>query len=281
MTGQIPALNARAVAAWAGAAILVALQSDNPIYRGMVLAAALAFVSRRRRPGARMRGLLAPLAGAVAITVILNSLLSHNGDDVLWDLPGWLPGIGGTVTLEAVSFGLTIAAGLAAAVLAASALTLTVEVHDLIDALPSALAQVAAAVGGALNLVPGIGRGLTAVREAQRMRGWRPRGPRSWSQVLVPAMLTSVESSVQLAESMEARGFGSGPRTRYRPGAWRRIDVAVTAGAGLAAFLFLAGRHLGFAGDWYPFPTLSMPPADPVALVACLLLFVPAVRWPR
>lgn len=274
-------LNARAVAGWAGAAVLVAVAAANPLYRGLVLVAAAAFLARWRRPGVRLRPFLTSVAGAAAASLVLNTLLSHGGEDVVAALPGWMPGVGGPLTLEAAAFGSMIASGLAAAALAAASLSLAVEPHDLVDALPAALARTAAAVGGALNLVPGLGRSFADVREAQRMRGWRPRGPRSWSQVMVPVVLTSVERSVQLAESMEARGFGSGARTSYRPAPWRGADVAV-AGAALAAALILLGaRRLGYAGDWYPYPGLSLPPLDAGGLAACLLLFVPVLPWVR
>ena len=274
-------LNARAVAAWAAAALFVAVGTANPVYRGLVLAAAVASLMTRRRQGARLRSVMVPVGVAAAASIVLNTLLSHGGDDVLLGVPDWIPGVGGPVTLEAIAFGVNIAAGLAAAALAAAALSLAVEPHDLVDALPAALAQTAAAVGGALNLVPAMSRSFGAVREAQRMRGWTPRGPRSWAQVMVPAVLTSVESSVQLAESMEARGFGSGRRTSYRPAAWRGEDVAVTVAAGFAVLIVFAARRFGYAGDWYPYPALSMPPADAAGLLACLLLFVPAIPWRR
>ena len=48
------------------------------------------------------------------------------------------------------------------------------------------------------------------------MRGWRPTGVRAWSDVLMPVALTSIEGSMDLAEAMEARAFGSGPRTGTR-----------------------------------------------------------------
>jgi len=94
-------------------------------------------------------------------------------------------------------------------------------------------------VATSLNLVSGFGRTFGAVRDAQRMRGWRPRGLRSWNEVLVPVVLTAIEDSVLLAEAMEARGFGAGHRTSYSGTGWSRRDVAVAAASVGAAVLFI------------------------------------------
>ena len=126
-------------------------------------------------------------------------------------------------------------------------------------------------------MVPGIGRSYVTIREAQTVRGWRPRGPRSYAEILVPVVLTSMESSIQLAEAMEARAFGSGPRTRWMPEAWRAGDTLVTLAAALATALFLAGRVSGLVADWYPYPVPTVPLVNPLLVAACLLLLTPVL----
>ena len=123
--------------------------------------------------------------------------------------------IGGPLTLEAALFGLSTGIGIAAAVLAAAPLSLVLAPHALVDALPAALARTGAAIGTALNLIPGIARSATEIRDAQRMRGWRSRRVREWPDLAVPVVLTALEGSITLAEAMEARGYGSGMRTHY------------------------------------------------------------------
>ena len=92
-------------------------------------------------------------------------------------------------------------------------------------------------------------------------------------------MLTSVEGSIQLAESMEARGFGSGPRTALRSSPLRGADWWLIASSATALTLFVAARAAGRAADWQPYPALTLPPIDPISVVACLLLFAPVVAW--
>jgi len=97
--------------------------------------------------------------------------------------------------------------------------------------------------------------------------------------VVVPVVLTSVEGSIQLAESMEARGFGSGARTAMASHALRRSDWLLVAASGLALAAFAVSRAAGWAADWYPYPTLTFPATDPRPIAACLLLFAPVLVW--
>jgi hypothetical protein len=80
-----------------------------------------------------------------------------------------------------------------------------------------------------------------------------------------------------LAEAMEARGFGTGARTRSSIQEWRTRDVAVAVSAGAAIAIFAAALLLGRAGGWQPYPTLELPGMNWLPLLACLLLLVPAV----
>ena len=98
-------------------------------------------------------------------------------------------------------------------------------------------------------------------------------------EVVVPVVLTSVEDSIQLAESMEARGFGSGPRTAVKSTALRQSDWVLVAASVLALMAFAVSRAAGWATDWFPYPTLALPAVDPRPIAACLLLFAPVLAW--
>ena len=274
-------MNARAVLLWSMAALAVALVTTNPFYRALVVLAGADVLLGNRRPDRHLAGIGRLLAFGAAMAVVLNILLSHAGAHPFLMLPDWLPGIGGPWTFESLVYGLDAALGLTAAVLAVAPLAYILQPHQLVDALPARLERTGIALAAALNLVPGIGRSFHDVREAQTMRGWRPTGIRSWSDVLMPVALTSIEGSMDLAEAMEARAFGSGPRTRYAPGGWRRRDVVIAAAALVAIGLVVVTRLLGGAPDWYPYPVVTMPTIEPAMVVACLLLSPPALPWSR
>ena len=274
-------MNPRALVAWSVSGITIALASGNPVYRVLVLLCALNVLVALRRPDASLRGLSIALVVAALIAVAVTTLASHTGDHAFLALPAGLPVIGGPLTLEAALFGASTGIGIAAAVLAAAPLSLVLMPNALVDALPSVLARTGAAIGTALNLIPGLARSASEIRDAQRMRGWRPRRIREWPDLAVPVVLTALEGSITLAEAMEARGYGSGARTHYGETAWRRADIAVCVLAPAAAVCFALLRVFGVIADWYPFPDLSVPPIDVFGVACCLALAVPALVWRR
>jgi len=260
----------------------MALTTSNPIYRTLTLLAALNVAVALRRQGTRLRALVRALLVAVVLAVILTVLLSHGGAHPFATLPSSIPVVGGPLTAEAVVFGTTTGIGIAAAVLAVAPLTLAIDPDDIVDSLPLALARSGAMLATALNIVPGLVRGASEIRDAQRMRGWRSERVRDWPQVAVPTVLTALENSLAIAEAMEARGYGSGLRTHYRVTLWHATDVVVAASAVAAALLFTALRVVGASPDWYPFPTLTVPTANPIMVACCIALVAPALlRLPR
>jgi energy-coupling factor transport system permease protein len=274
-------VNPRALAAWSLSGIIIALASGNPVYRVLVLLCALNVLVALRRPEVSLRGIGIALVVAALIAIAVTTLASHTGDHAFLVLPAGIPVLGGPLTVEAALFGASTGVGIAAAVLAAAPLSLVLMPNSLVDALPSALARTGAAIGTALNLIPGIARSATEIRDAQRMRGWRPGRVREWPDLAVPVVLTALESSITLAEAMEARGYGSGARTHYGDVVWHPADVAVCVTGSVAALSFVLLRIAGIIGDWYPFPDVSVPPVNVFGVACCLALAVPALLWRR
>ncbi len=274
-------MSARALAAWCAAALVVVLTSTNPVYRLLVLLVALNLLLALRRPEAALRPLFIMVGVAAGVATVLNALLSHTGAHTLFTLPEQLPGIGGPVTAEAVVYGLDVALGIAAAVLAVAPLSRVMHPHDLIDAFPAVLQRSAALTGTALNLAPAIGRAAIAISEAQRMRcGGRTR-VRDWPAVAASIVVSALDDSLQLAEAMEARGFGSGRRTQavHAP-TGPRGSVVIACSLGAVA-LTVAARIGGALPDWYPFPTATPPGVAVVPVLACALLAAPLLAWHR
>lgn len=265
---------------WSLAAVTVAVSTDNPIYRALVALAALNVLLTWLPRGRSVRPLFFMLLFAAGLAATVNVIAGHAGVDVIVRLPSDWPLVGGPITVESLAFGGALGLGLVAALLAVAPLSLVLEPHDVVDAMPAPLERTGIAVATSMNLVSGFGRTFAAVRDAQRMRGWKPRGLRSWNEVLVPVVLTAIEDSVLLAEAMEARGFGAGRRTSYAVTRWSRWDVAVTAAALGAVALFIGLRVAGAEIDWYPYPTLYLPPINPALVAACLALALPGLASP-
>jgi energy-coupling factor transport system permease protein len=271
-------LNPRAVAAWSAACLVIVLVTTNPAYKAMVLAAAIASLAAGAGLG-RLRGLLIAVVLIGSFAIALNFVSAHLGTTVLFTVPAQIPALGGPYTLEALATGASGGLTIGAAILSAAPFSLMLQAHEVMDALPSSLSRTGAAIAASLNLVPSVSASFLQVSEAQRLRGWRPRGPRSWAEVVVPVVLTSVEGSIQLAESMEARGFGSGPRTSLKPAPLRAADWLLIAASAAAVVTFVAAHVAGWEADWFPYPTLSAPLVDVRPVLSCLLLFAPVLIW--
>lgn len=269
-----------AVGAWVLAGLAIALSTSDPLSHAVVLAGAWALLARRRTAERRLRPLAVGLAVLAGVTVVINGLLAHTGATVIADVPGWLPLVGGTLTTEGFAEGASIGLTLVSAVSVAAVLSVVLEPADLVDALPGPLSHTGAAVGSALNLVPATAASFVAVRDAQRLRGWRPRGARALVDLAVPVVLGAIDRSVQLAESMEARAFGSGPRTVAVGGQRRARNSAVAAVAAAALVVLVLARLHGVSGAWYPYPTPSVPDAAPLALAPAAMLGLAGMLLP-
>ena len=85
----------------------------------------------------------------------------------------------------------------------------------------------------ATSVLPQLVSAVSRIRMAQRLRGQKTRGLKSFKRIAIPLLEESLARSLDLAAAMDSRGYGiSKKRSRYRPIKWARIDAAVIA-AGL------------------------------------------------
>jgi len=229
-------------ALWAVAAALLALTTRNPAYLTLLLLVVI--VVRAALPAGPANGVgwgFFVRAGLLLwlITIPLNALTAHYGQTVLFSLPRTLPLIGGLVggpiTLEAAAYGFLSGLALLTVLIIFATLNRVVAPYQLLRALPPVLFQTGVMASIALSFVPQAAVSLREIREAQAIRGHRPRGLRDALPLLMPLFTTGLERSLQLAESMEARGFGTAP---VRSSAGRRWGQGLLF---LALLLLLAG----------------------------------------
>ena len=212
-------LNAKAWLVWVVAASLPALLSRNPL---VLILALLAVAVVRAQLGARHAsaspspwrfGLI-----VVAVAALWNALTAHYGETIMLALPASLPLIGGRITLEAMLFGL--GSGLAVWLLFAAFAVFGAAVtpYQMLSLAPRALRHAGLTVSISLTFFPHALRAAREVREAQAVRGYRPRRLRDLPATIVPLLLNSLESAAQIAEAMEARGYGRATNRRAGPG---------------------------------------------------------------
>lgn len=178
------------------------------------------------------------LAGfGIALTNLLFS--ASNGDPAATELVRLGP-------LRLTVEGAAAAAGLGSRVLAivavGAAFALTTDATGLADALAQQAGLSPRFAYGALaayQAVPRLADDLGTIRAARRLRGLRDWHPR----ILVGLLVRAIRHADQLALAMDARAFGTGPRTTYRPLHWGPADVVVgTAGIACLAVAMVVLR---------------------------------------
>jgi energy-coupling factor transport system permease protein len=220
-------------AALLAALAVVALAADRA-WVIAAIAAGLLLVSLTGAGGKR-RFLYVGASLSSALSVfLLSPLVSHTGSHVLWEGPR--PPVVGLldVTSEELAAGGIQALRLAALGLAFAAYVLLLDLDRLLQAAGFARRSVLA-VGLATRLVPTLERDAAGLVEALRGRGVEVRGLRGRARLLSPLLAGSLERSLNLAEAMEARGFGLPGRTRASTPPWTRLDRLALAAAALLA----------------------------------------------
>jgi energy-coupling factor transport system permease protein len=226
---------------WLAAAVLPPLTTRNPLYLGLTLLAAAVNFIALGQDSSTARGWSALVRlGALLwlLTIPFTALTNHYGDIVLFSLPDSWPIIGGPITLESLLYGLTGGLALIGLLLIFATFNLAVDQARLLRMAPPFVYQAGVVAAIAVAFVPQMAASWQDIREAQQVRGHKFRGIRDLLPLIMPLLVTGLERAMQLAESMEARGFGGA--------------VAATASqrtAGQAAILGgLAALGVGLAG---------------------------------
>ena len=143
------------------------------------------------------------------------------------DLPSWMPGIrlGGAVTLERLSSSLHEGLIIATVIALFGAATSLTSPHKVLRTLPFFIYEIGITLVIATSLFPQLAQSARRIRLAQQLRGHETV---SWRGLAIPLLEESLSRSLQLAASMDSRGFGvSRKRSRYRPEKWQISDSAV------------------------------------------------------
>jgi energy-coupling factor transport system permease protein len=205
-----------------------ALLADRTITVAVMVVVLLAVCSRAPR-GRRWPYLLGTLTGA-AMLFVFSPLFARYGGVVYWDGPS-VPVIGRLdITSEELSYALFQSLRFAAVGLAFAAYALLLD-HDRLLMAGGRLRRSVLAIALATRLVPTLERDAAGFVEALRGRGVAVEGVRGHARLVSPLVAGSLERSLNLAESMEARGFGRPGRTRAPSPSWTIWDRLAIVGA--------------------------------------------------
>jgi len=210
------------------AAGIAALLTDR-IWAVAALTVVLLAVCARAPAQRRAVYLFGALSSALGVFLLSPLLWSAPDGTVLWEGPT-LPVLGPLdVTTTEIAEAALNALRLAALGLAFAAYALLLD-HDRLVSAAGWARRSALAVALATRLVPSLERDAAGLVESVRGRGVQLEGARGYATLLSPLVAGSLERATNLAEAMEARGFGRPGATRAPRPPWTRRDrLAVVA----------------------------------------------------
>ncbi len=204
----------------------------------LTVVAVVAAMTVGRVPAGDLARAVAPLWLAALGLAFFNTLFGVANADpastTLLTLGPW------RVTEEALQAGVGLGLRVISIGAVGAVFALTTDSTRLVDALvqqarvPERFAYGALAAYGA---IPRFGSDLADLRAARRLRGlrgsWHPR-------ILVGLLVLAIRHGDRMALAMDARAFGSGPRSRYRDVRWGWLDLAVASVAAVVLVVALA-----------------------------------------
>jgi energy-coupling factor transport system permease protein len=239
---------------WLIAGAVPAFVLRNPLYLALVLGAVWIVYSSlgRATPMGSSWGSFVKIGLVLlAIAIPFNALSVHTGQVVLVRLPESWPIVGGPVTLEAIIAGAVNGLALLTLLVVFAAFNAVVDHYQLLRATPAFLFQAGVVVSIAITFVPQMVLSAKEIRQAQRIRGHRFRGVRDLLPLVIPLLANGLERAIQLAETMEARGFGSAvePLSR-RQGLLSQVGTLVALGMLLVGLCLVAFFPKGDTWGW-------------------------------
>lgn len=181
------------------------------------LSVVLILAFRENAPWARSLGFYLTLAAAViAIRIAFRIVFSFSaeGEQVLFHLPALQLNLGlggiqlfGDISLRSMAGALLDGSRLAAIILSIAVANTLANPKKLLKSAPGALYEIATSVSVAINLAPQLIESFNRVRRARTLRG-RSRKTSQLAGILIPVLEDTLDRSLLMAASMDARGFG-------------------------------------------------------------------------
>lgn len=268
-----------------GALLILALAFSHPLYlAGLLLVLGLAIWAAEGLEA--WENYLKIGLAMMLVVIVINPLMVRAGQTVLWHGPS-LPAFGRlNISLEAIYYGIAMSVRLLNVISVFCLYNLIVHPDKILNLLSRCAGKSALIISIATRMFPAMVTRFENIKDVQQLRGINFRqGPlkekvRKSSALVNILILSSLEDSLEIAESMQARAFGSGPRSCYRRHPWRPRDTICLLSSSVALGTGLGGLFSGFgAYTYYPqMAPLFGNPGTLVVLAGVLFtLSIPAI----
>ena len=195
---------------WLIMTVAFLLSTRNPLYLLVSLIGLLilgAWITKRKHQSFWLRQNLRFLLTMLFLSTLINTLFTHTGQRILFNIPEGWPLIGGVITVESLVFGMINGLVIGSLYLVFNIINLALSIKQLIRLIPTTFHPIAVMVTIALTFFPSIQQRAREIKEAQMIRGNPMKKVSDWLPLLLPLLVTSLENAILLSESMTARGF--------------------------------------------------------------------------
>ena len=231
-------------------AIVPAMFCINPVLMCVSLAGAVSFRLAKDGVGALKKML--PFFAFPVLGVVINPLFVHKGVTPLFILNN------NPVTLEAVLFGLTLGIMICSTVIWFSSFNSIMTTDKLLYVFGSVSPKIALILSMTLRYIPLYGQQIKKIRQAQQVVGLYKEDNaidkiRGGMRIFSVMVSWALENGIITADSMTARGYGVGRRSRFAIFSWKKQDWMLLAASlllGGITILGIAAGHMGY--EWYP-----------------------------
>lgn len=217
---------------------------------------ALIAVNLSHDGGQAMKQWASLMATMTVLIIVINPFINTRGTHVLLHV------FGRQVTFEAVLYGVVTAMSLLMILLLFVSLNSVLNGNKLLYIFARILPRTAFLIMMSIRFVPLLKRRLTEIQDVQRLKGMtmtqgtlreRAKSGMSMLQILLS---WSLEEAVETADSMKARGYGTGKRRPYIPYRMTRSDKGWLSYLVVVFALCVTGGFLG-SGKIIIYPELG------------------------
>jgi energy-coupling factor transport system permease protein len=274
LPSPVHAARAGVGALWAAALSAATLILFHPLVLLALLAGVLCAAA-----GAAVGRLLARSMRTGAIVwlpiVVVNVLVYHEGVTVFVRLGDLGPFGQGNLTVEALVYGAVIALKVMLLMLITTLASLTVDPDELLRIVRRLSFRSALTASLAMRMIPVLAADAQRLAEAQRTRpDGPPSGARGRVALLRAVVGGSLDRAMDVAATLEIRGFATARRAPRVSRPWSRHDIAFLVSAVAILALAVCGRLAG-AASFNAYPELHLPvSASTVVLCAALVAAV-------
>ena len=241
---------------WALALAAAASHTTNPLLLGLIVAVAALMVAARRTAASWAVGFrwYLVIAAAVVLTrVLFRILTAGSGPTVVFTLPRIeLPAAAAGITLlgpvsaEALTAGFYDGLRLATLIVCVGAANALANPKRLLAAVPAALYEAGTVLVVSVSVFPQLAESVIRVRRARALRG-RPAGRRHVLRgIVVPVLTDALDRSLQLASSMDSRGYGRVTGTSKERRAQAMLLLGGLVGIAVGCYALLDATSPGY-----------------------------------